>query len=395
MKKTALFTPQFILLCASNFLFFASFNMIIPELPAYLSALGGEDYKGLIIALFTLTAGLSRPFSGKLADNIGRVPVMLFGGFVCVVCGVLYPMLGTVWGFLLLRFFHGFSTGFQPTGQTAYIADIVPPHKRGEAMGIIGFMSSIAMAFGPVLGSSLALYYSMDAMFYVSSFFAFLAALVVIRMPETLHQKKNLQLEHVVIRRSEIIDVGVFPAAFVWMLCVFSFGVVLTLIPDVTSFLGIENKGTFFGIFTLSSLLVRLLAGRLSDLVGRVKVLKVSCLVLTLSMIMLGASTSVLWFYASAVLFGIGVGINSPTVMAWLIDLSDDRYKGRGIATGFIALEIGIGCGALAAGWMYGNNAANFANAFWFASGLAFVAYLYLLFYSSVHQKRKLKAVAA
>ena len=52
--------------------------MIIPELPAFLTSLGGEDYKGLIIALFTLTAGISRPFSGKLADTIGRVPIILF-----------------------------------------------------------------------------------------------------------------------------------------------------------------------------------------------------------------------------------------------------------------------------------------------------------------------------
>ncbi len=50
--------------------------MLIPELPSYLSNLGGSEYKGLIIALFTLTAGLSRPFSGKLTDTIGRKPVL-------------------------------------------------------------------------------------------------------------------------------------------------------------------------------------------------------------------------------------------------------------------------------------------------------------------------------
>ena len=77
--------------------------MIIPELPAYLTSLGGEDYKGLIISLFTITAGLSRPFSGKLADTIGRMPVMVIGTLVCVVCSLFYPILSSVGGFLLLR----------------------------------------------------------------------------------------------------------------------------------------------------------------------------------------------------------------------------------------------------------------------------------------------------
>ena len=56
--------------------------MMIPELPGYLTRIGGAEYKGLIIALFTLMAGISRPFSGKLTDTIGRVPVMVFGSLV-------------------------------------------------------------------------------------------------------------------------------------------------------------------------------------------------------------------------------------------------------------------------------------------------------------------------
>jgi MFS family permease len=90
------YTSQFWLLCVSALLFFASFNMLIPELPAYLTALGGAQYKGLIISLFTLTAMLSRPFSGKLADTIGRVPVIIAGSIVCFICSLVYPIVTTV-----------------------------------------------------------------------------------------------------------------------------------------------------------------------------------------------------------------------------------------------------------------------------------------------------------
>ncbi|WP_416866517.1 MAG: hypothetical protein ACMVP2_02035 [Imperialibacter sp.] len=59
MTQQKIYTWQFMLLCFSSLLFFSSFNMIIPELPAFLTSIGGGDYKGLIISVFTLTAGLS------------------------------------------------------------------------------------------------------------------------------------------------------------------------------------------------------------------------------------------------------------------------------------------------------------------------------------------------
>src|SRR6186713_3420678 len=146
-----IYTGQFWRVCLSGMLFSASFNMLLPELPAYLTQLGGAGYKGLIISLFTLTAMISRPFSGKLADKLGRVPVMMAGAVVCVACSVIYPILTSVSGFLLLRLIHGFSTGFTPTGQAAYIADAVPIHKRGEAMGYLGTASTLGMAGGPAI----------------------------------------------------------------------------------------------------------------------------------------------------------------------------------------------------------------------------------------------------
>ena len=110
-NQSSIFTIQFALLCLSGFLFFGSFNMIIPELPSYLDDMGGGEYKGLIIALFTVTAGLSRPFSGKLADKVGRIPVMVVGALVSGIAALLYPIVSGVVGFFALRFFHGFSTG--------------------------------------------------------------------------------------------------------------------------------------------------------------------------------------------------------------------------------------------------------------------------------------------
>ncbi|WP_026236472.1 MFS transporter [Pontibacter roseus] len=380
-QKTRVYGLQFGLLCLSSFLFFSSFNMIIPELPNYITKLGGAEYKGLIIALFTLTAGLSRPFSGQLADKVGRVPVMLVGGAVCIICGFLYPVTGSVAAFLLLRLVHGFSTGFTPTGTAAYVADIIPMDRRGEATGLLGLSGSLGMAAGPALGAAIANNFSLDTMFYSSSLAAFLSVAVVARMHETLDNPNRFRMGLLKISRSEIFEPRVVSPSVVMLLTVISFGGILTIIPDFSEYLGIQNKGLFFSSFTLSSLAIRFLAGRVSDRYGRIKVLRVSSALLVVAMGMIGFATSATGLLVAAAVFGVAVGMNSPTVFAWTIDLSHPERRGRAMATMYIAMEAGIGLGALSSGWIYSNDPSRFPLVFWTGGACAAVAFLYLLFF--------------
>ena len=349
----------FWLMCLSSFLFFFSFNLLLPELPDHLTRLGGGEYKGFIIALFTLTAGLSRPFSGKLADTVGRIPVMVFGSLVCFVCGFFYPWALTVTGFLGLRLLHGFSTGFKPTGTAAFIADMVPVARRGEAMGLLGVTGSLGMAAGPAFGSWVAEHYSLNTMFYCSSGLALLSLLVQGTLTETLPvaQRQPFRLGLLKLRWSEVLEPRVLPAALVTALCLFPFGAVLTVIPDQSRLLGLtgSGKGAFYICYTVASLAVRLLAGKASDTHGRVPVLRWSTAGLALGLALLVWAPSVPGFLLGAVVFGLGTGLNSPTLYAWTIDLSHPERRGRGVATMYIALETGIGVGALLAGWVFDN----------------------------------------
>ena len=380
MKKIGGFTVQFWLLCLSSFLFFSSFNMMIPELPDYLTSLGGEDYKGYIIALFTLSAALSRPFSGKLADTIGRIPVMVFGASVCFILGFLYPAVGTVWAFLLLRFFHGFSTGFKPTGTSAYVADVVPENKRGEAMGLLGVFGSLGIAAGPAVGGVIANQISLNAMFYSSSVFAILSVLILLGMTETVTVKHKFKPSLLIIPFNEVFEPRVIAPSITMLLSAFSFGVILTIIPDFSVHLGIMNKGLFFVSFTATSILVRVIAGKISDRHGRVKVLRYSTLLVMVSMWFIGIASNPTHFFLAGALIGIAAGTNSPTIFAWTIDLSHPMHRGRAMATMYIAMEIGIGIGALTSAYLFNNQVANIPLAFNSAAILAGLAFIYIQF---------------
>ena len=382
MQKSdqSIYTLQFGLVCLSSFLFSASFNMLIPELPAYLSAMGGASYKGLIIALFTLTAGISRPFSGKLTDTIGRVPVMAVGSVVCFVCGFLYPVLTTVAGFLFLRLIHGFSTGFKPTATAAYVADLVPVNRWGEAMGIHGICFSTGLAIGPAIGSTITDHFSINVLFYCSSVFALSSIVILGNMKETLQEKQPFSFSLLKIKRQDIIEWKVIPAALITLLSYVSYGVILTVVGDWSKYLGTSNKGMFFMVFTLASLLIRFVAGKASDKHGRVLILKISLVLLAVSLLCIGFANSSFTLMAASALYGVATGMLSPTVNAWTIDLSDPKHRGKAMATMYIALEVGIGLGALLAGWLFIDNIRTIPYTFFICTGITIAALVYLQF---------------
>ncbi len=378
-KKQSTYSAQFWLLCLSLFLFLGSFNLIIPELPSYLREMGGEQYLGWIISLFALTSAISRPLSGKLTDRIGRVPVIFFGVAISVVCGVLYTVVVGIAGFFLIRLLHGFSAGFAPTGNTSLLSDIIPAKKRGEAMGIVGISTSMGMAVGPPVGSLLAIHYSHDVMFVVSSAAALVSMLLIFGIKETLPQKQPFKWNMVVLKKDELIDRDVLVPGIVMLLTIFCFGLLLTIVPDYSTFLGFENKGIFFTYMLVASLSVRLFAGRASDRYGRKRVLKVGIALQIIALVIMGLIPSATAFLTAAVLFGLGAGILSPTLFAWTADLAADHQRGKAMSTLFLALEIGIFCGALASGYIYNNNSGFFAVTFFTGATFSVLALIYLI----------------
>lgn len=352
--------------------------MIIPELPAYLSDLGGKDYKGLIIALFTLTAGLSRPFSGKLTDTIGRRPVILFGILVCVTCSLIYPLVSTVATFLFLRLMHGLSTGFAPTAMTTYVADIVPVHRRGEAMGIIGVSINLGSSITPPIGSYIANNMGLPYLFLASSLVAVFSYICVFRIEETLRVTKQFSLRLFALKRNDLIaKEGILPA-LVCGLSYMGFGAIITITPDQCDFLGMTNRGFYFTTFTLCSVLSRLVAGKASDIWGRIVVMRIAIILLAGSYCLFGFASSPAWLLVGSGMVGFSLGICIPAVFAWAVDLSNEQSRGKTLATVFIGLEFAIGIGALLGASIYDNDPQNFKYVFMVIGGICLWAYLFI-----------------
>jgi MFS family permease len=370
-----------------------SFNLILPELNGFLTDLGGEDYKGYIFVFWVISAAISRPFSGKLCDEVGRKPIIYFGLIISAIMLLIYPFSTSILMFFIIRFLHGFSTGFQPTGVTTLISDIVPQDRRGEAMGIFGITISIGIGLGQFLGSIIAGEIGINGLFIVASVIGFACILLVPGVKEPLENKERMRLSHLYVKPHEIFDPLVFTPSILMLITATCSGIVFVTAPDHAEFLGIENKGWFLAFYTLSTMVVRVLAGKFSDKYGRRNNLIVGLIILAVSMYITSIAEDQFWYTISAFSYGVATGINSPALFAWTSDLSNPKFKGRGLATLFICLEIGIGAGAFATNYFYHNTFATLQWMYWFGAIIALVGFVFVLFAKPINTFFQSKAI--
>ena len=349
----------------------ASFGMIMPELPGYLTMMGAGHLLGYIIGLFTLGAFFSRFFSGRIADRAGRKVVMIFGTAVTAIAGFAYvgvgylhegfcddpktAMLG-VWVFLGVRVLHGLSTGFRPTGTSALLTDIVPVSRRGEALGFLGVAGNAGMAGGPAIGSWLAVDYGYDAMFIVSSILGVISLILTLRVQETLPNSRSVVMSDFNVFKGGNIEASVWPSALFLLPVAITFGVFLTVTPDFVGDLGFKYKGLFNTIIVVASISMRFIAGKASDKYGREPLLVIGGFLLLIGMGVMSISDTKLMAAIGGAIYGLSIGINMPTIFAWTADLSSKGKIAIGLGTMLMSLEIGIGLGAFVSGSLFASD---------------------------------------
>lgn len=128
-------------------------------------------------------------------------------------------------------------------------------------------------------------------------------------------------------------------------------GLVVPILPTYMNELHIGGSvvGMLVAAFSLTQLIVSPLAGRLSDKMGRKKIIVMGLVVFSLSELVFGLAQQPWMLFVARMLGGIGAALIMPAVMAYVADTTsmEERAKGMGlinaaITTGFI---IGPGIG--------------------------------------------------
>ena len=344
-----LFTSDFVFTTLANCANAFGMQMLVATLPVYVIRLGGSQVDaGLVSGAVAFTALLFRPLVGWLTDAWRRRPLVLIGTACYGWASVVYLLAGSIPLLVLGRFVHGFGLSCYTTAANAYVADIAPLSRRGEAMGFFSAAQAVGLIVGPVIGFMLVESIGFQHLFYVSGGLAFTAFLISLfarerRQPWEIKRQPWSP-------RTGIVAVDALPVAWIALCMGMGFGTVNAFIAIFAQLRGVENPGFYFMVQAIALLVSRTFAGRLADQYSRPIVIIPGIILMGVALVLLPLAHGFAYFVISASFFGLGFGTAQPATMALLIDRV--RPEQRGLATGtyFTGFDAGISIGSILLG---------------------------------------------
>lgn len=145
-----------IILAVSLVIVMLGFGIAIPLMPYYIIHFNASGFAlGLMMSLYSFMQFLFAPMWGRLADRIGRKPVLLIGIGGYFLAFLLQGLSQNLVEFTAARTLAGILSAATLPAAMAYIADITPPEERSKGVGLMGAAMGLGMIFGPMLGGLL------------------------------------------------------------------------------------------------------------------------------------------------------------------------------------------------------------------------------------------------
>ena len=388
-SQEKLLTPNYIYIFLGNFLMFFSFYMLLPVLPMYLieQFQAGKSLIGIILASYTITALLIRPFAGYIVDQFKRKPMLLFAYFLFISYFAGYMVAASVLLFAVLRATHGIAFGLVTISSSTMAVDIMPASRRNEGIGYFGLSMNLAMAIGPVVSLFIYdTYASYNAIFATTIVSGALGLLVV----SFIKAPKHMPVAHEPISMDRFFLIKGLPGAITLALLAFSYGILSTYVAIYgAQEVGLKSgTGLFFVAMAAGLVLSRIISAKMMNRGELNKVINMGIIIMFFSYLIFIFLQNALCFYLSAVTLGISYGFVCPAFQAMFINLAKHNQRGTANSTYYISWDLGIGLGVLIGGQIA--DMANYTTSY--IAGVFLVVIGYILFKgvtASYYQRHK------
>ncbi|HEY4104318.1 MAG TPA: MFS transporter [Polyangiaceae bacterium] len=275
IASETLLTRPFVLLLCVHFFFSFSWSAFL-LLPKYLtqefhasSAVIGAASSINLFAGVALT-----PLVGALIDRGARRPMIFWGTLLHGLLAAGFAWIHTVGAPLyVMRALLGVVYVLVFNADATLAADMAPPQKLGQAIGLCGVASVATNALAPSLGEVVADHWGWGWVFLLAGASSWLAMLLAlgIREPDkdSLTQSSR---ETGASALSLIFDSARFGAFACAAAAGAAFGALFTFTQAFALSLGAKQVSGFFVGYTASALFVRILLGNVADNLGRRRV---------------------------------------------------------------------------------------------------------------------------
>lgn len=386
----ALRKRMLISLIGQVFLSVLGVGIVGPVLPLYARSFGvSAALAGSLITIFGLARLFSNLPAGRLADRIGRRPLLVGGMGLISVSALLSGLAPTFAPLLVFRFFQGIGSAVQTTGALIALSDISTTENRGRIMSLYMGSLLVGASLGPSVGGLVGEQWGFRAPFFAYSALALVGSIWAWFMaPETMHaasrgstrrhQEDGPRATLRVLGR--LLRDGRFVAVSLVSMTIFatragSRSTVLPLFGDSLG-LGPGEIGLVLTIMAGINLAFVRTAGVFIDRYGRKAVIVPSALLTAVALAIFPLSYNHVTFIAFAALWGLGTAFIGPAPAAYAADIAPQGQSGMTMGLFKTFGDVGVTLGPLVLGWLadaFGYTTAFRANAALFAlAGLLF-----------------------
>lgn len=353
----------------STFLFYVAGYTLLPTLPLLLAARGGSPAEvGVVMGSFTAAALVFRGPVGWALTRYSTATLLRAGQLLLGAGFAAFFLLPGVLPLMAGRVLQGVGLAAFNTSAYVYLAERGGVARRAEYISLFGLAANLAMALAPAAGSVLLELGGEHALFGAS----LAVSLVGLALVPPARMQARPEGERLVLW-----DFSAWRPAVAMLGFAVAYGTVMVFVPLAIHHAALTQGWIFFTTYSAGIVATRLLTRRLIDRGHRLAWALSGCATMLVGVGVLAGAGSWAAFLPAALLFGVGVGIGHPTLMAYVLETVPEGRRNGAAALGTMAFDAGTAGGAALSGYVAGQ--VSYAVAFGLSGALFIVLLIPLL----------------
>jgi MFS family permease len=374
--------PDVLKLGLVSFLTDLSSEMIFSVFAIFFTTIAGASAAllGMIEGFADLSASSLNYFAGWLSDRTGKRKVFALAGYgFSTLAKIILLITSSVAGLSVFRVIERLGKGFRGPPRDAWLSAVADKDTRGYSFGVHKALDKAGAVLGPLVAYGLLSWLGDGAstfriLFWVALVPALLSIVALSRIqdqPGLAHSRENMFETWQILSpefKRYLVTAGIFSLAY------FSFGFLLLRAHSVG--FAVKAIVLLYALFNIAFVIAAPLIGKLSDRVGRARMIMLGYLSYALMSLGFAFATTPWQVIALFIIYGIFYAIDEAQSKAFIADLELERRASAiglyNFVTGLIYLPASLIAGAL---WLL-----HPASAFLVAAGLAFAALTVFVF---------------
>jgi MFS family permease len=358
-----------------------SVKMIYSVMPLFLMSIGASKTTiSMIEGIAESTASLIKAFSGYWSDKIGKnKPFMIIGYGVTALVTPLYAFVGKPIQVLFLRFFERIGKGLRAAPRDSLISGSIQGKEAGKNFGFHKAMDNSGAIVGPLAAFALLYFFPLNYkyIFLVATIPALIGvAVIAVFIKEAAAEKKE---------NTRKFALNQLPKNFYFFLAIIF---VFTLGNSADALLLVKATETgidktyipfLYMIFNVVSVIFAVPVGKLSDKIGREKLIICGFIVYSFTYFLFGRFSSINVIVLLFISYGFYSALTDSSQKAMISDIVSKELKGTGYGLYHAVLGITLLPASLIAGILY--DKVNSSAPFYFGSAMALTATLLMIIY--------------